>query len=214
MYPDLKALEALRQQMATTLSGRHISSSIVRGELTMVSPAFDIVPVLTILRDHPDFLFTLLIDVCGVDWPAREARFDVVYHLLSLKHNCRIRIKVEVAENTPVPSVVGVFPCANWHERETFDMFGIVFEEHQDLRRILTDYGFEGHPLRKDFPLVGFTEVRYDEKQKKVVYEPVSLTQDYRNFDYLSPWEGMTNVQLPGDNKGANPLASKVGGRG
>jgi NADH-quinone oxidoreductase subunit C len=141
-----------------------------------------------------------LIDITAVDWPSRERRFDVVYHLLSPKHNARIRLKVEADEATPVPSVIEVFPSADWYERETYDLYGIVFTGHPDLRRILTDYGFEGHPLRKDFPLTGFVEVRYDDELKRVVYEPVRLTQEFRNFDFLSPWEG-TDYILPGDEK-------------
>ena len=149
-------------------------------------------------------------DVCGVDWPERERRFDVVYNLLSLKLNQRVRVKIQTDETTPVPSVTAIFPSAGWYEREAWDLFGIFFSDHPDLRRLLTDYGFEGHPLRKDFPLTGYVEVRYDDEQKRVVYEPVKLTQDFRSFDFLSPWEGMTRV-LPGDEKAsAPPLAPKA----
>lgn len=155
---------------------------------------------LTFLRDDTNCLFKILVDVCGVDYPEREERFEVVYHLLSLKHNQRIRVKVSTDEDTPVPSVVGVFSTANWFEREVWDLYGVFFSDHPDLRRILTDYGFEGHPLRKDFPLTGYVEVRYDDEQKRVVYEPVKLTQEFRRFDFLSPWEGAQYV-LPGDEK-------------
>jgi NADH-quinone oxidoreductase subunit C len=145
-------------------------------------------------------LFKELVDLCGVDYPERERRFEVVYHLLSLKNNQRIRVKVETDESTPVPSVVELFSTAGWFEREAWDMYGIYFADHPDLRRILTDYGFEGHPLRKDFPLTGHVELRYDDEQKRVVYEPVRLRQDFRTFDFLSPWEGGGGV-LPGDEK-------------
>ena len=157
--------------------------------------------VLTYLRDQPNCQFKMLVDVCGVDYPEREQRFEVVYHLLSLKHNQRIRVKVATDEVTPVPSVTGVFGSANWYEREVWDMYGIYFADHPDLRRLLTDYGFEGHPMRKDFPQTGYVEVRYDEEQKRVVYEPVQLRQDWRSFDFLSPWEG--GGVLPGDEKAA-----------
>lgn len=149
-----------------------------------------ILQVLNFLRDDPRNQFKMLIDICGVDFPEREKRFEVVYNLLSLKYNQRIRVKVSVDENTPVPSAVGVYSAAGWFERETYDMYGIMFADHPDLRRILTDYGFNGHPLRKDFPLTGHVEVRYDNNLKRVVYEPVKLDQEFRNFDFLSPWEG------------------------
>jgi NADH-quinone oxidoreductase subunit C len=170
------------------------------GELTVVVSRPAIVKVLKTLRDDPDFRFTILLDMCGVDWPEREQRFDVVYHLLSITQNQRLRIKLTTDEDTPVPSATSVFSSAGWYEREAWDLYGIMFSDHPDLRRILTDYGFEGHPLRKDFPLTGFVEVRYDEEQKRVVYEPVKLTQEFRTFDFLSPWEGMTPL-LPGDEK-------------
>ncbi|MCS6890907.1 MAG: NADH-quinone oxidoreductase subunit C [Rhodovarius sp.] len=158
-----------------------------------------LLPTMALLRDHPTLAFAQCMDICGVDWPAREERFDVVYNLLSLQWNRRLRVIVRAGESTPVPSVAGLWPSATWYERECWDMYGIVFDGQPDLRRLLTDYGFEGHPLRKDFPLTGFVELRYDEERKQVVYEPVSLTQDYRNFDFLSPWEAMTT--LPGDEK-------------
>ncbi len=186
------------------------------GEYTITVVRDRIVSVLTRLRDALDFECKLLVDICGVDYPQRPERFDVVYHLLSLSQNARLRVKVITDENTPVPSVSGVFSAAGWFERECWDLYGVSFSGHADLRRILTDYGFDGHPLRKDFPLTGYTEVRYDEEQKRVVYEPVHLPQDYRSFDYLSPWEGMTDVQLPGDEKAAvpppAPQAAKAGG--
>ena len=170
------------------------------GELTVRVAPGDIVPFVRFLRDDPRLAFINLTDVCGVDWPARERRFDVVYHLLSPRQNARIRIKVMIDETTPVPSITPVFPGADWFEREAYDFYGILFTGHPDLRRILTDYGFEGHPLRKDFPLTGFVEVRYDDEQKRVVYEPVRLAQEFRDFDFLSPWEG-TDYVLPGDEK-------------
>ena len=155
--------------------------------------------VMTLLRDDERFAFEQLVDLCGVDWPERPERFEVVYNLLSLSLNQRIRVVVCTDAATPVPSLASLWPCTTWYEREAWDMYGIVFEGQTDLRRLLTDYGFEGHPLRKDFPLTGYVEVRYDEERKQVVYEPVTLTQDFRNFDFLSPWEGMTT--LPGDEK-------------
>lgn len=159
-----------------------------------------LVPVLTLLRDEPSLMFKQLVDVAGVDYPQRPQRFDVVYHLLSFRHNQRIRVKVQTDEGTPVPSVVGVFSSAGWFEREVWDMYGVLFDGNPDLRRILTDYGFDGHPQRKDFPLTGYVELRYDVEQKRVVYEPVKLNQAYRSFDFLSPWEGPEYV-LPGDEK-------------
>jgi NADH-quinone oxidoreductase subunit C len=177
-------------------------SEVRLGELMITVDASQIVQVMKFLRDDSNCLFKMLIDICGVDFPDREPRFDVVYHLLSLKHNYRIRVKVPVAEDAAVPSVVGVYSVAGWFERETYDMFGIFFDGNPDLRRILTDYGFEGHPFRKDFPLTGYVEVRYDEAQKRVVYEPVKLAQEFRSFDFLSPWEGMLQPRvLPGDEK-------------
>jgi NADH-quinone oxidoreductase subunit C len=170
------------------------------GELAVSAAAESIVQVLTYLRDDRECRCVCLIDICGVDYPERERRFDVVYHLLSPYQNLRVRVKVETDEQTAVPSVIEVFPAANWYEREAFDLYGILFSGHPDLRRILTDYGFSGHPLRKDFPLTGHVEVRYDDEQKRVVYEKVKLTQEFRNFDYLSPWEG-TEYLLPGDEK-------------
>ncbi|WP_237213902.1 NADH-quinone oxidoreductase subunit C [Falsiroseomonas oryziterrae] len=168
-------------------------------ELVIRATRQGLLPLMAMLRDEQRLAFEQLMDLCGMDHPERAERFDVVYNLLSLAHNRRIRVIVATDEQTPVPSVVGIYPNATWYEREAWDMYGIVFEGQSDLRRLLTDYGFEGHPLRKDFPLTGHVEVRYDETRKQVVYEPVALTQDFRNFDFLSPWEGMTT--LPGDEK-------------
>ena len=182
-------------------TGRAVSDfRLAFGELTIRADAARIVEVVTFLRDDPRCQFISFIDVTAVDWPARETRFDVVYHLLSPKHNFRIRVTVETDEMTPVPSIIAVFPGADWFERETYDLYGVLFTGHPDMRRILTDYGFEGHPLRKDFPLTGFVEVRYDDEAKRVVYDPVRLAQEFRNFDFLSPWEG-TEYRLPGDEK-------------
>ncbi len=175
-------------------------STTARGEQTLTIAPGDIVEILTFLRDDAKCQFEVLIDICGVDYPEREKRFEVVYHLLSPRLNQRIRVKTSTDEATPVASVNAVFPAANWFEREAYDMFGIRFSGHPDLRRILTDYGFQGYPLRKDFPLTGYVEVRYDDEQKRVVYEPVKLSQEFRNFDFESPWEGLGGV-LPGDEK-------------
>jgi NADH-quinone oxidoreductase subunit C len=176
------------------------TAKITYGELTLEAEAGDIVALVTYLRDDPELQFVSFIDICGVDWPGRERRFDVVYHLLSPRKNIRIRIKVQTDEDTPVPSISDVFPAATWFEREAYDFYGILFSGNPDFRRILTDYGFRGHPLRKDFPLTGFVELRYDEEQRRVVYEPVKLPQEFRRFDFLSPWEG-TDYALPGDEK-------------
>ena len=169
-------------------------------ELAVITTPGSVIRVLTFLRDDSNCLFKQLVDICGVDFPDRPERFEVVYNLLSLRHNQRIRVKLQVNDDVLVPSAVGVFSAAGWYERETWDLYGIMFANHPDLRRILTDYGFDGHPLRKDFPLTGFVEVRYDEAQKRVVYEPVKLPQDFRSFDFMSPWEGADYV-LPGDEK-------------
>jgi NADH-quinone oxidoreductase subunit C len=196
---ETSALESFKAAVAAALPAAAVSSAY--GEINIVVAASDIVAVLTMLRDDASFGFTTLIDITGVDYPERGKRFDVVYHLLSMTKNARLRLKAEVAENEAMPSAVSVYPAANWFEREAFDMYGIPFSNHPDLRRILTDYGFSGHPLRKDFPLTGYVEVRYDDEQKRVVYSPVKLQQEYRNFDYLSPWEGARAVKLPGDEK-------------
>jgi len=197
---DPQPVQDIGEYVSGALEGAITSSKVAGGELTVHANRDDIVRVLTFLRDDVLCQFKILLDVCGVDYPERTERFDVVYHLLSLTQNARIRVKVTTDEDTPVPSVTSVFNAANWWEREAWDLYGIFFAEHPDLRRILTDYGFEGHPLRKDFPLTGYVEVRYDDAQKRVVYEPVNLTQEFRNFDFLSPWEGIQQ-HLPGDEK-------------
>ena len=194
-------MEDLKDHIKTQLGDAVNAASIENGELTIEARRAEITTVISFLRDDPICKFSSLIDICGVDYPSRERRFDVVYHMLSMAHNARIHIKVSTDETVPVHSVTSLFPNANWYEREAFDMYGILFDEHPDLRRILTDYGFEGYPLRKDFPLSGFVEVRYDEERKSVVYEPVNLPQEYRSFDFMSPWEGAKYI-LPGDEKG------------
>ncbi len=199
-------LEALAQHAGAALGDRIAGIATAFGELTLIVTRDRIVDVLTRLRDDPALQFETLLDITGVDWPAREDRFDVVYHLLSMRKNQRIRVKLTTNETDAVPSVIEVYPTANWLERETYDMYGILFSGHPDLRRILTDYGFEGYPLRKDFPLTGFKEVRYDDEQKRVVYEPVRLTQEFRNFDFESPWEGVDYI-IPGDEKAQPPKA-------
>ena len=193
-------LNTLGEKIAAELGEAVKSFAVAFGELSVNVQSDAIVRVLTYLRDDPNCRFVCFIDISGVDYPEREDRFDLVYHLLSPYRNLRVRVKIETDERTPIPSVIGVFPGANWYEREAFDLFGILFSDHPDLRRILTDYGFSGHPLRKDFPLTGHVEVRYDDEQKRVVYDKVKLTQEFRNFDYLSPWEG-TEYLLPGDEK-------------
>jgi NADH-quinone oxidoreductase subunit C len=193
----LPTLDALGHLIAEELATDLHSWSVAFGELTLTVDRNSIIRVLTYLRDSEGLHFVQLMDICGVDYLGRDPRFDVVYHLLSLAYNRRIRLKVEVDEGVPIPSVVSVYSAANWWEREVFDLYGIPFEDHPDLRRILTDYGFEGHPMRKDFPLTGYVEVRYDEDQKRVIYEPVKLPQAFRTFDFESPWEGMDSaVQL------------------
>ena len=176
------------------------SVELAYGELTVEVEVSELIATLTFLRDDAQCQFISLIDISGVDYPSRAARFDVVYHLLSPRQNLRIRVKIATDEDTPVPSATPVYLGADWYERETYDLYGVLFSGHPDLRRILTDYGFEGHPLRKDFPLTGFVEVRYDDEVKRVVYEPVELRQEFRNFDFQSPWEG-TDYVLPGDEK-------------
>ena len=200
-------LPDLLETVESVLGELVVGSSIKHGDLTIEVLATDIAEVLSALRDNPECRFVCFIDLCGVDYPARKRRFEVVYHLLSPAHNQRIRVKLVTDDRTPVPSVVNVFPSAAWFEREAYDLYGILFVGHPDLRRLLTDYGFEGHPLRKDFPLTGFVEVRYDDEQKRVVYEPVNLRQEFREFDFLSPWEG-TDYELPGDEKAENTNAS------
>lgn len=192
-------LEALGQAIVANSAGAITSYHVAFGELNVLGSANRVVELLTYLRDHPDYRFHQLVDLTAVDYPERAARFDVVYHLLSMVKNLRIRVKVQTDEDTPVPSATPAYPVADWFEREAFDMYGVFFEGHPDLRRILTDYGFHGHPLRKDFPMTGYVEVRYDDELKRVVYEPVKITE-YRAFDFLSPWEG-AKYALPGDEK-------------
>ncbi|MGZ5924216.1 MAG: NADH-quinone oxidoreductase subunit C [Rhizomicrobium sp.] len=196
--------EMLSGALPGAIRAHHVSV----GELTLEAELGEIVRVMKFLRDDPSCEFKVLVDICGVDWPQREKRFDVVYHLLSLTKNLRVRVKVQTNEEESVPSVVAVYPAANWFEREAFDMYGIAFSDHPDLRRILTDYGFSGHPLRKDFPLTGFVEVRYDDELKRVVYQPVQLVQEFRDFDFMSPWEGAPHI-LPDGQKAASGDAVK-----
>lgn len=195
-----QTLQGITERIKKALQKDLLSAETRLGELTITIPKEAVLKVITFLRDAADLQFHQLIDITAVDYPARTPRFDVVYHMLSLDYNQRVRIKIAVDQGESVPSITGIFSCANWPERETWDMFGIPFTGHPDLRRILTDYGFEGHPLRKDFPLTGYVEVRYDEEQRRVIYEPVQLQQDFRSFDFVSPWEGMTPT-LPGDEK-------------
>jgi NADH-quinone oxidoreductase subunit C len=194
------ALNELAQHIETKRPDCVLSWAVAHGELTLNVTISSLASFVDFLRSDANCRFSTLVDITGVDHPAREPRFDVVYHFLSMYQNQRIRVKVGVREDEMVPSIVSVHPSANWFEREVFDMFGILFSDHPDMRRILTDYGFRGHPLRKDFPTTGYTEVRYDEEQKRVVYEPVSLVQEYRQFDFMSPWEGAEYI-LPGDDK-------------
>lgn len=195
-----EALRDLAGYIEERLDGKIGAALVAHGELTLAVAAGDIVDVLSFLKRDVQCQFISFIDICGADYPTREKRFEVVYHLLSPRQNMRIRVKVATDEDTPVPSATSVFPGADWFEREAYDLYGILFTGHPELRRILTDYGFEGHPLRKDFPVTGFVEVRYDDEVKRVVYEPVELKQEFRNFDFLSPWEG-TDYVLPGDEK-------------
>ncbi|MDF2763121.1 MAG: nuoC [Rhodospirillales bacterium] len=194
-----EALKELSDHIAAAMGAHILSSEIRHGELMLRVHRDAVARVMKFLRDDANCQFKMLVDLCGVDWPERPERFEVVYNLLSLKQNQRVRVKVSTDEDNPVPSITSVFSAAGWFEREAWDLYGILFSDHPDLRRILTDYGFQGHPLRKDFPLTGFVQVRYDEEQKRVVNEPVNLTQEFRGFDFLSPWEGMTT--LPGDEK-------------
>jgi NADH-quinone oxidoreductase subunit C len=194
------ALNELGDHIARALKDVVRGFDVAYGELNINADGARIETVMKFLRDDKKCQFINIIDVCGVDYPTREKRFDVVYHLLSPKKNLRVRVRVQTDEQTPVPSICGVFPGANWFEREAYDLYGILFTGHPELRRLLTDYGFEGYPLRKDFPLTGFVEVRWDDEVKRVVYEPVKLAQEFRNFDFLSPWEG-TDYVLPGDEK-------------
>lgn len=205
LTPDqATALNDLSETLRLSLADDIVSAVVEEDALAIAVQRPSVVKVLKFLKDDANCQFTQLVDLCGVDYPEREERFDVVYHLLSMNQNLRIRVKLTASEDTPVPSVSEVFSCANWFEREVWDMYGVFFSDHPDLRRILTDYGFDGHAQRKDFPLTGYVEIRYDEAQKRVVYEPVKLTQDFRTFDFLSPWEGAEHAHqqmLPGDEK-------------
>ncbi len=205
-----ETLDTLGRTIAAALPNAVPAYSVDFHELNVTANVADIVAVMRFLRDDPRCQFCCIIDITAVDWPSRERRFDVVYHLLSPKHNVRVRVKTATHETMPVPSIIDVYAGADWFEREVFDLYGIVFTGHPDMRRILTDYGFEGHPLRKDFPLTGFVEVRYDDELKRVVYEPVRLTQEFRTFDFLSPWEG-TDYVLPGDEKASKPGGGQGG---
>ncbi len=203
--PEKSALEQLGDYIYGQRGADVFDQTIIKGELCFTVKRDHIIPFLMFLKNDNRVAFNQLVDLCGVDDPAQPERFTVVYNLLSMRHNLRVRVKVKTVDGAVVPSVTSVFSGANWFEREVYDLYGVYFADHPDLRRILTDYGFDGHPLRKDFPMTGFVELRYDDLQKRVVYGPVNLVQDYRNFDALSPWDGMTNVQLPGDEKGTKP---------
>ena len=198
-----EALEELGELIAAAQSETVLGQSVANGELTLNATVQGLRVLVTYLRDNAACAFTTMVDITAIDWPERDDRFEVVYHFLSMPQNQRVRVKLSVAEDEIVPSITDLHPSANWFEREVFDMYGVMFSGHPDLRRILTDYGFRGHPLRKDFPTTGYTEVRYDETQKRVVYEPVSLVQEYRQFDFMSPWEGADYI-LPGDEKEAS----------
>jgi NADH-quinone oxidoreductase subunit C len=208
--PHIQNLTVLRDAVANELGEIVTSSQIIRGELVFNVARDSIVKVLTFLRDDVNCQFKMLMELCGVDYPEREDRFDIVYCLLSLTLNQRVKVKIQTNTSSAVPSVANVYSAANWWEREAWDLFGIYFSDHPDLRRILSDYGFEGHPLRKDFPLTGYVELRYDDEQKRVVYEPVKLSQEFRNFDFLSPWEGVQQI-LPGDEKVVKSSEEKNG---
>ena len=201
-YPDLETLAELAEHITHRRPNEVVATEIAFGELTVTTTVAGVVELVEFLRSDTNCRFSTMVDITAVDHPARGQRFDMVWHFLSMYRNQRIRLKAMVREDELVPSLIGIFPCAKWFEREVFDMFGILFSGHPDLRRILTDYGFRGHPLRKDFPTTGYVEVRYDEVEKRVVYEPVKLVQEYRQYDFLSPWEGAKYV-LPGDEKGA-----------
>lgn len=206
---DREALSELGDYIATALPDEVTATKIDHDDLTVWIARPSVLRVMAFLRDDQNCHFKQLVDVTCVDYPSREERFEVVYHLLSLKHNQRVRVKLPVGEDVPVESITGLYSSAGWYEREAWDLYGVFFASHPDLRRILTDYGFEGHPLRKDFPLTGFVEVRYDEDEKRVVYEPVKLVQEFRNFDFMSPWEGM--LHLPGDEKAQGQGEEKKG---
>ena len=199
-----EALRELGEHITAGLREAVTGTEIALGELLVRVERDAVVRALTFLRDDTNCQFKCLMDICGVDYPEREERFEIVYNLLSLTHNQRVRVKLTSDADTPVPTATGVFSSAGWWEREAWDLFGIYFTDHPDLRRILTDYGFEGHPLRKDFPLTGYVEMRYDDEQKRVVYEPVELVQEYRNFDFLSPWEGAEYILSDADGNGGD----------
>ncbi len=198
-----EALKELGELIVTALDNEVTGYDIAHGELTLHTRSSCILKVLKHLRDDSHCQFKILIDLCGADYPERPRRFDIVYHLLSLTLNQRVRVKLETDEETPVPTARDIFSAADWYERECWDLYGVMFSDHPDLRRILTDYGFQGFPLRKDFPLTGYVEVRYSEEHKRVVYEPVKLVQEFRSFDFMSPWEGAQYI-LPGDEKAAD----------
>ena len=209
---DTGSLQELGRHIEVSLPDAVRSVEILLGELIIRIEPSKVVKVMTFLRDDTKCRFQQMMDLTAADYPDRAERFDVIYNLLSLRHNQRIRVKLSTDEDTPVPSITGVYTVANWFEREIWDLFGVFFSDHPDLRRILTDYGFEGHPMRKDFPLTGYVEMRYDDEQKRVIYEPVKLQQDFRSFDFLSPWEGMTNVMLAGDEKAEAPTGGTMPG--
>jgi NADH-quinone oxidoreductase subunit C len=204
-------LAILRESIISALGSAVTASAMTRGELTIEVQPSEILKVMVHLHNQADF--KILVDLCGVDWPQRAKRFDIVYHLLSLTRNVRIRVKAQVGEGESIASIIGVYPAAGWFEREAFDMYGVPFSEHPDMRRILTDYGFSGYPLRKDFPLTGYVELRYDDELKRVVYQPVQLVQEFRNFDFMSPWEGAPHI-LPGDEKAAMAPGATSGNPG
>jgi NADH-quinone oxidoreductase subunit C len=205
------AYRELGEYIAGALGAAVTGTKVALGELTVTVRPQDIVKVTKFLRDDPNCHFKMLVDICGVDYPERTKRFEVVYHFLSLTKNKRVRVKAELGEEEAIPSIVSLHESAAWFEREAYDMFGVYFTDNPDLRRILTDYGFEGHPFRKDFPLTGYIEVRYDESQKRVIYEPVQLPQEFRTFDFMSPWEGMLQPRiLPGDEKATAPVTAAV----
>ncbi len=208
---DITALRELGEQIEDALPQAVTSVEIAHGELTVRIRASHLLAVLGYLRKDPNCRFSQLIDITAADYPGRAERFDLIYHMLSVHQNQRVRVKTPIAEDVAAPSAIALFPNANWYEREVFDMFGIAFSDHPDLRRLLTDYGFEGHPLRKDFPLTGFVQVRYDDERKRVVNEPVQLTQEFRSFDFISPWEG-AEYPLPGDEK-ATPIVISTGAK-
>ncbi|TJZ90081.1 NADH-quinone oxidoreductase subunit C [Paracoccus gahaiensis] len=201
-YQDIDAMDQLGEHIKLRRPNEVVGVSVAFGELTVTATASGVLDLIDFLRSDSSCRFSSLVDITAVDYPSRPQRFDVVWHFLSMYQNHRIRVKVAIREDEMLPTLTGIHPCANWFEREIFDMFGILFTGHPDMRRILTDYGFSGHPLRKDFPTTGYVEVRYDEAEKRVIYEPVRLTQEYRQFDFLSPWEGV-QYALPGDEKGA-----------